>query len=214
MRSFDLLVAAFALLQALRYGRRAVPFLLPGVRVTGEPGAPPPGAARLRLSAELERLGFTPLGALRERGPLGAGRALDAWADGARRAYADVWQEPGGGAPRLALFTPFADGAYVLTADHPRRSVATERAQAGAVVDAAPEALLAAHAVAVQRFARRHGPPAVEPDLGARLAAARAWHAGEGRRERRRAAALPFAVAALALVVLASAVKMLAAGAR
>ncbi|GEJ57824.1 hypothetical protein [Anaeromyxobacter diazotrophicus] len=216
MRTFNLLVALFAVVQALRYARRALVFVAPAVRVTGEPGEPPRSAPRLRLGAELERLGFVPLGLLHERAPLGAvAREVDAYADASRGTFADVWQERGeADAPRLVFYTPFPDGAYVLTANHPRRAVASARAQAGAVVGAAPEAQLAAHEIAVERFAARHGTPAVALDLGARLAAARAWYAGEGRRELRRGAALPFGIAAFALVLLASAVNLLLHGAR
>jgi len=216
MRTFNLLVAIFAVVQALRYARRALVFAVPAIRVTGEPDEPPRSAPRLRVGAELERLGFVPLGIVRERALLGAlDREVDAYADASRGTYGDVWQERGeADAPRLAFYTPFSDGAYVLTANHPRRAVASARAQAGAVVGAAPEAQLAAHEIAVERFAARHGTPAVALDLGARLGAARAWYAGEGRREVRRGAALPFAIAAFALLLLASAVNLLARGAR
>ena len=215
MRTFNLLVALFALVQALRYARRALVFLVPSVRVTGEPDEPPRSAPRLRLGAELERLGFTPLGILHERAPLGAlDREVDSYADASRGTYADVSQERGAAdAPRLLFYSPFQDGAYVLTANHPRHAVASARAQAGAVVGAAPEAQLAAHEIAVERFAAHHGAPAVALDLAARLDAARAWYAGEGRRELRWGAALSFAIAAFALVLLASAVKLLVRGA-
>jgi hypothetical protein len=215
MRSFNLLVALFALVQVARYARRALVFLAPSVRVTGEPGEQPRSASRLRVGAELERLGFLSLGILRERAVLGASdREVDAYADASRGAWADVWQERGSGdAPRLVFYTPFSDGAYVLTANHPRRAVASAWAQAGAVEGAAPEAQVAAHEIAVERFAARHGAPRVTLELAGRVEAARAWHAGEGRRELRRGAALPFAIAAFALVLLASAVKLLVRGA-
>lgn len=216
MRTFNLLVALFAVVQALRYARRAVVFLVPAVRVSAEPDAPPRSAPRLRLGVELERLGFAPLGLLRERVVLAAvEREIDAYADASRGTYADVWQERGAGeAPRLVFYSPFADGAYVLTANHARRAIAGDRAQAGAVLGATAEAQLAAHEIAVERFAARHGAPAVRLDLAARLEAARAWHAGEGRRELRRGAALPFAIAAFAALLFASAVNILLRGAK
>lgn len=216
MRTFNLLVAIFAVVQALRYARRALVFVLPAVRVAGERDEPPRSAPRLRVGAELERLGFVSLGILRERALLGAlDREVDAYADASRGTYADVWQEPGeADAPRLVFYSPFPDGAYVLTANHPRRAVASARAQAGAVVGAVPEAQLAAHEIAVERFAARHGTPAVALDLSARVDAARAWYAGEGRRELRRGAALSFAIASFAALIFASAVNILLRGAR
>jgi hypothetical protein len=214
VRTFNFLVAVFAILQAGRYARRALVFLLPSVRVTGERDAPPRSAPRLRLGVELERLGFAPLGLRHERSTLGLfAREVDAYADASRGTYADVFQERGPAqAPRLVYYSPFADGAYVLTDSHARPSRADQDAQVGTVRGAAPEGQLAAHEIAVERFAARHGAPAVALDLDARVAAARSWYAGDGRRELRRAAALPFAIASFAVVLLASAVNILVRG--
>lgn len=203
MRTFNLLVAAFALLQLLRHGRRGLRFLLPAVRVSGEAGVPPPSARRLRLGAELEGLGFAGLGVLRERAALGLSAVeADVYASAGHRAYADVLEE--GGGPRVRFVTPFADGATVLTAAYARPAVESAAALAAGMPDAPLTAVLAAHEVAVRRFAEGHGAPRVSLDLEARLGAARAWHDGAGRRELRRGTGLSFGAAALALLLLAS----------
>ncbi len=208
MRTFNLLVALFAVLQCVRYGRRALLFLFPLVQIRGEPAAPPASARRIRLGEELEELGFTPLGRSHERSPLGARRVeSDAYASARRGAYADVVAE--GAGPTVVFFTPFGDGAAVLTSDAPRRSVLTEQVQAGGMPDAPLPAVLAAHEVAVRRLSARHGSPAVAEELEARLAAARVWAAGEGRRELRRQHAPAFGIVLFGFLLLASAVSIL-----
>ncbi len=213
MRVFDLLVALFALVQIARYGRRALLFAAPAVRLSSEPGAPPGSAPRLRTGEALEELGFVPLGTRWEQGILGSfDLELDAYAHPARGVYADVLDGPPKEGARAVLFTPFPDGAAVLTATFPRRAISTARAQVGAVPGPLGAAL-AAHDVAVRRFTSTHGSPAVAPDLGARVEAARAWYLGEGRRELRRSSALAFVNAALGLALLAgSAVNVLLRG--
>lgn len=209
MRSFHLLVAAFALLQCIRYARGAVLFLFPRIRIRAEAGAPPPSSARLRAGAALEALGFVPLGVVEERGPLGAlARDSDAYASTTRGVFADVLQE-GAGSPRVQFVTPFDDGAAVLTAAFRRGAVITDRVQAGGMPDAPLEAVLAAHEKGVARLAATHGRPAVAEDVESRAAAARAWYDGEGRRELRRAHLLAFGIAALGVVLFASAAHIL-----
>ncbi len=179
--------------------------------VRGDPGATPGSAARLRTGEALEALGFAPLGVLRERGPLGAlARETDAYASRARGAFADVLPA-GPGAPRggVQLFTPFPDGAAVLTTDLPRRAVTGERLQVRALPGAALEALLAEHALGVVRLRAGHGAPAVAEELVSRVGAAGAWYRGAGRRELRRDNLVPFAVALLGLALLASSAHIL-----
>ena len=215
MRSFNLLVAAFAILQCFRYARRAALFVLPTVRAWGEAGAAPRSARRLRLGATLEELGFTPLGIQHVRSAMGAFAAEgDVYAAAQRGTFADVVDDRRGAGPGVVFFTPFEGGAAVLTANFPRRAIATERVQAGGIPDAPLEGVLAAHEVAVERFAARHGQPAVSADLEARLAATRAWFGGEGRRELRRSHALAFAIMLFGLALFASAVNVLLRGAR
>ena len=215
MRSFNLLVAAFALLQCLRYARRALLFVAPSVRVWGEPGASPRSARRLRLGATLEELGFRPLGIQHARSALGAHSAEDdVYAAVERGAFADVVEGRRGDGPGVVFFTPFEGGAAVLTASFRRRPIATERVQAGGIPDAPLEAVLAAHEVAVARFAERYGRPAVAAELEARLEAARSWFRGEGRTELRRTHASAFAILLFGFALLASAVNILVRGDR
>lgn len=212
MRTLHLLVAVFAAAQCARYGRGALLFLAPRVRVSGEPGAQPGTALRLRLGAALEELGFAPLGAQRRRAALGAlSEVDDVYANPELGVYADVVREPAARAG-VVFFTPFARGGAVLTASFRRQAVAAAHVQAGGIPDAPLPSVLAAHRVAAERFAERYGPPEVRPDLEARLEASRRWLAGEGRRELRRANRLPFAIALLAVALLASSVRLLLAG--
>ena len=214
MRTLQLLVAAFALVQLLRYGRAAVQFLLPRVRVWGDATGAPGSPARLRAADALAELGFVGLGVRRERSLGGAvDRTIDCYASPTRATFADVFEDRAHAA-RVAFFTRFADGAAVLTADHARPSISTRMAQAGALPDAAPGAVLAAHEVAVKRFAAAHGGPIGGDGLEARLVAARAWYRGEGRRELRHGKAPAVVVAGIALLLLASAVGNLMRGGR
>jgi hypothetical protein len=214
MRSLNLLVAAFALLQCVRYARGALLCLWPAVRIWGEAGQAPGSPARLRAGAALESLGFAPLGTVHERGPLGAlARESDSYASAERGVFADVTEERTGDGPRVQFFTPFGSGAAVLTAGHRRPAVITARTQAGGMPGAPLAAVLAAHEKGVARFTRDHGRPAVREELDSRLAAARAWYQGEGRRELRRANALALLIAAFGLALFASSAHILLRGA-
>ena len=209
MRSFDLLVAAFALLQLVRYARGALLFVVPAVRVSGEAVDSPPSSVRARAREQLETLGFTRLGVLHQRGPLGAlTAASDTYASAAAAtAFADVTEARPG--PRVVFFTPFTGGAAVVTENARRRSISTSSVLAGGLPDAPLSDVHAAHQVAVRRFSQRHGAPAVTPDLAGRVAAARAWYDGPGRREIRTTHAAAFGIALLAAAILASAVNVM-----
>jgi len=212
VRTFNLLVAAFALVQVVRYARRGLFFLAPAVQVLPLEDEPDRSAHRLRLGAALEELGFVLLGVACERAALGAfSSEADAYVSPGRAAFADVLEEDATRRARVRFFTPFPDGAAVLTAGFEKRAVLSPRLEAGGMPDAPLEDLLAAHEVAVRRFAARHGPPQVAPELAARLAAARAYYAGVGRSELRRGNALAFALLLFALVLFASSVKILVA---
>jgi hypothetical protein len=209
MRGFNLLVAAFALLQCARYARRALLFMAPTLRVWGEPGAAPRSARRLRAGAALEALGFASLGIQHERAPLGALEVEgDVYASPQRAAFADVLDD-GAAGPRVRFFTPFTGGAAVVTAAFQRPAVASARILAGGMPEAPLEAVLAAHEVAVARFRALHGSPDVSLDLESRLAAARTWARGQGRRELRRAHAPAFVIVFFGAVVFASAARVL-----
>jgi hypothetical protein len=206
--AFNGLALLFAAWMLVRHGRRGLLFVAPGlVRVAGDRDAPPATPGQLRAGEELARLGFTRLGARREEGPLGGLRlGTDAWASEREGTFADVFDHaPRGGGPPWAYFlSPFADGALVLTANHPRLARSTDRLLTGGLPGSSLEATLAAHRKAVERFAGRHGSPAAPADLAARLALARAWYRGPGRRELRRLFLVHF-VNSLAAMALAAA---------
>jgi hypothetical protein len=203
--AFNGLALLFAAWMLVRHGRRGLLFVAPGlVRVGGDREAPPATPGQLRAGEELARLGFTRLGAKREDGPLGGLHlGTDAWANEREGAFADVFDHaPRRGGPAWVYFvSPFADGALVLTANHPRLALSTDRLLTGGLPGSSLEATFAAHRKAVERFAGRHGAPAAPADLAVRLELARAWYRGPGRRELRRLFLVHFvnALAALAL---------------
>jgi hypothetical protein len=210
LRTFNLLVAAFALVQIVRYGRKALLFLFPRVRVAEGVEGGPRSASLLRAEAELEDLGFRRLGVLHERAALGT-HALEvvAYANPERAAFADAFVERGAPSPRVQFFTPFRDGAVVLTADFERPTVANARVLASGSPEASLAEVLSAHETGVRRFATAHGPPEVTLDLAARLEAARGYYDGEGRRELAHGKALAFGLVVFGMVLLASALRIL-----
>jgi hypothetical protein len=211
MRTFDVLVALFALYMLARHGRQGLLFLAPGlVRAEAHHELAPASLSELRAGDALAELGFLRLGVLVERGVLGGlSRTIDAWAHPGEGVYADVVAGAPRGGTWLELRSSFADGAAVVTANHPRLAISTRSVQAGALPGAGLAALLAAHCHATERFAREHGAPQALPDLEARLRVARAWQRGPGRRELRHRFALRFANACLALLLLAGSVNLL-----
>lgn len=204
----QVLIALFAIVQGVRYGRGALLFIAPRVRVVGDPGATPRSPARLRTGGRLEELGFVLLGVRHERGALGAlDREIDSYVNAARGVYADVLEGRSHESAQVAFFTPLEDGGAVLTANFARRSVMTDRLQAGSLIGAAPEALLATHEIALRRFAARGSAPHVAEDLESRLESVRSWYRGAGRSDLRRDNAMAFAIALIAVLLLASAVR-------
>lgn len=214
MQTFHVLVVLFALLMLVRHGRRAVLFLAPSlVRAEGDAAATPATPALARAGDELERMGFARLGARRESGALrGLDLASDAWANEAEGAYADVFAHAprGGHGPWGYFLSPFADGAMVLTANHPRLARSTDRIQTGGLPGAGLEATWAAHRAAVSRFAASHGAPGARADLAARAEVARAWYRGPGRAELRRLYLASFINAVVAVLIGAVSAKALA----
>jgi hypothetical protein len=206
-----LLAAAFALFMLARHGGRALAFIAPSlVRVAPEGG----GArtlAQVRAGEALAALGFRHVGAYRERGPLGAFAARrDAWASPDGGTYADVDAGGRGGEADVTFVSPFGDGAFVVTSNHPRVALSGPLVQAGGLAGASVEAALAAHRVAVQRFAATHGAPEAFATLPARVLAAGRFRAGPGRAEVRRHAAMSFANACVAVVLLVGSVNLAA----
>ena len=201
------LAGVYAAMMLVRYGRRGVLAVAPGLASSRalEP-APAPTDAQRAAAGELETLGFRRIGSRTEEGPLGGlGLRSEAWADAARAAYADVFEHgPRPGAPaRVQLLTTFGDGAAVLTANHGRRP----RSGPGGEVEGLPGAPLAevaaAHARSVARLAAVHGAPVPAGDLAARAAAARAWYRGAGGAELRSRFGVYLANALFAAAVLA-----------
>ncbi len=214
MQTFHLFVLLFALYMLVRHGRRAALFLAPSlVRAEGDREAAPATPALARAGDELERLGFARLGSRRESGALGGlDLVSDAWANEPEGSYADVFAHAprGGGGPWAYFLSPFADGAVVLTANHPRLARSTERLRTGGIPGATLEATWAAHRSAVGRFAERHGRPGAPADLRARAEAARAWYRGPGRPELRRLFFLNFVNALFAVLIGAVSARALA----
>jgi hypothetical protein len=206
-----LLAAAFALFMLARHGGRALAFVAPSlVRVAAEAGGGARTLAQVRGGEALAALGFTHLGAWRERGPLGAFDARrDAWAS-ADGVYADVEAAGAGHEADVTLVSPFAGGGFVVTSNHPRIALSGPRVQVGGLPGASIEAALAAHRVAVERFAAAHGSPEAFPTLPARVVAAGRFRAGPGRSEVRRHAAMSFANACIAVVLLVGSVNLAA----
>jgi len=204
------LAAAYAGMMLVRYGRRGILVLAPGLlRFGADAGAPPATPGQLQAGEALASLGFRRLGRRVERGPFG-GLELrsDAWVNEGEGAYADVFDHaarPGAGA-WLYFLSGFPDGAVALTANHPRASRADAQVEAGGVAGASAEAAWAAHRRAVARLAARHGSPAAPPDLVGREAAARAWYRAAGNRELRRLFLLHFLNALFATAILGYAV--------
>lgn len=205
MQTFHLFVVLFAAWMLVRHGRRAALFLFPSlVRSGGDAAAPPATPALVRAGDELARLGFVRLGARRETGALGGLDLFsDAWANEPEGAYADVFDHAprGGGGPWAYFLSPFADGAVVLTANHPRLARATDRLRTGGLPGATLEATWAAHRVAVGRLAAGHGQPRARAELSVRDEAARAWYRGPGRPELRRLFLVNFLNALVAVLI-------------
>lgn len=205
MLGFQALAAAFALLMLARHLPRALLFLFPGAvsfRPMPDPGSRSP--AELRARETLERLGFGPVGAYRERAPLGAVREdHEVFAERGGLAWADLGIGRAG--VRVRFVTPLEDGELVATANEGRPG------QPGTLPGATLAAAWAAHRKGVERLAPDHGGRVPARDLAGRLDAAVAAHRRSGRGELRRGTALAFANAVLAAAILGVAVKALAA---
>lgn len=202
------LVAVFALLMLGRHGPRALLFLAPrATRITGDADAPPRTSGQVAAGEQLEPLGFRRLGLRRERGPLGGlDMEVDAWAhpDGT---CADAYPVGSRGIV-IAFLTTFADGFQVGTSNFKRTALECPRGRVGGIDGAGLEGALAAHRKAAEALAGPHGAPRPAADLAARIEQARSFYAGVGAREVRRPAFMSLLNAAVALVLLASSLKL------
>jgi hypothetical protein len=203
-------VAAFAGFMIWRNGSRALLFMSPGLlKITGSGGPGPQSTRMLRVGEELERLGFARLGEKRERGPFGAPDIQsEVWVNEAAGAYADLFPFKGAD-PFLYYFSMFPDGAVVMTADHKWHDLTKDMVQAGGLQGASPEGVWAAHKIAVERFAGKHGKPAAPASIETRLEASRRWYEGFGRRGLRRMFLVHFLNLVVALLLLVAAVGLM-----
>jgi hypothetical protein len=204
------LVATFALFMLVRHGRRALLFASPRlVRVTAEER--PSTVGQLRAVSELEELGFRRIGGKRERGIAGGlDLQSEVYVNRAVGTFADVYahQPPGSPTAMVTFLSPFADGALVLTANHPRVPILSERGLVGGLQLTDIGATWGAHQKAIEHFTAKHGAPAVEETLASRLSTARAWYRGVGGRELRKLFTFNFLNALIALLLLAGTVEV------
>lgn len=183
---------------------RALLFLLPHtVRV--EPEAPADQMdlpdALAPLAAQLQALGFTPLGSHEEKPLLQkATRSYD-WAHLGERVFATLHLGNGEG-PRLYLLTPLASGGFVVTASYRRPALDLPGYRSGSLEDASPERLLRAHVRRLDGW-EPAGPEAFSWE--GRVQAGRAWYQGLGRKEIRRQNLQGLLWTAIALAIVASA---------
>lgn len=203
-------VAAFAGFMIWKNGSRALLFMAPGLlKVSGSGGPGPQSSRMLRVGEELERLGFKRLGEKRERGPFGAPDIQsEVWVNEPAGAYADLFPFKGT-EPYLYYFSMFPDGAVVMTADHKGLDLSKDMVQSGGMAGGSPEGVWAAHKVAVERFAAKHGAPAAPASIETRLEASRRWYQGFGRRGLRRMFLVHFLNLLVALLLLVAAVGLM-----
>ncbi len=206
MPVFDLVAAAFGAFMLARHGPRALLFAAPSLL---RPRAGPAEAARSpaeqRARDDLAALGFEEAATLSWQGPLGAVRERHAvLALAAEGIFADVASGRSDATVRFVSACP--DGAILLTSNERRAAVGGRHGRAAGLVGAGLDATLAAHRKGLERFAADHGQPSARPDPEGRLAAARAWAAGLGRSDVRRATAIHFVNALLAAAILAAGV--------
>lgn len=202
------LVVLFSLMMLGRHGPRAILFLSPrSIRITGDPEAPPRATAQVAAGELLESLGFRRLGLRSERSPLGGLRmVVDSWVhpDGT---CADAFPASGRG-PVVSFLTSFPDGYQVGTSNFRRIAVESSAGRVGGLAGTALQGALAAHRKGIEPLAEAHGAPQPIADLGARIALARRYYAGIGALELRRPAFMSLLNSALALVLIASSVKL------
>lgn len=175
------LACAAALLSAHLW--RALVFLFPAsVRVDAEAPADQMALpAELGAAArELEALGFEALGSHEERPPLRRPTRLYAF----RHAHAPVFATLHLGAhaeARLDFLTPLSPEGFVVTAAYRRPALEWPHYRAGGLPHTPAERVYRAHLRRLEGLA-----PAGDFSWEGRVAAARAWVAGPGRRELRR----------------------------
>ncbi|XXF76727.1 hypothetical protein P2318_27270 [Myxococcaceae bacterium GXIMD 01537] len=178
---------------------RALLFLAPGsVRVEAEAPADQMDLPRElgALAAQLQALGFTPLGSHEEAPRLHpATRSYD-FARPAERVFATLHLGRHD-VPCLYFLTPLAPEGFVITADYKRPALELPRYRSGGLEDVSAERLYRAHLRRLEGLS-----PAGDFTWEGRVEAGRAWYRGLGQKEIRRQnlPGLLWTVAALAIV--------------
>jgi hypothetical protein len=198
------LMAAYVLSRSVP---AALLFLFPKLlRQRWEPDAPEaedPEPVR-KLTPQLTALGFRRLGVRDEIWPLGAATRSFDWSHPTERIYASVYLVDRK-RTRLYFFTPYDGGAAVLTADHQRPGAVEDGYYlAGGLKNVSPEQLLAAHRrqmVAMEETGRERVGQGSPDD---RIATARGWMLGAGKREMRARHVVMVLLAGLSLFALVS----------
>ncbi len=190
-----------------RTGPGALLCLFPGLlRQKAAPGDehppemdPPPAA---KLTPTLGTLGFVRLGVRRELFPLGASALSYDYFNAAEKTYASVYMADRT-QPRLYFFTPYDGGASVLTADHKRPGAVNDGYYlAGGLVRAAPEQVWAAHKRQMTAMEDTGRDRVALGTLEDRIASARLWATGVGKREVRSRNLTALFSAAVAMLVI------------
>ncbi|WP_373044516.1 hypothetical protein [Vulgatibacter sp.] len=161
------------------------------------------GPAMQEMTAEIEELGFEPLGLMVEQRPLRRGRRELVYGNPEARTFAVI--APVGNEAWLHYVTPFDGGATVITADYHWPSIEEPDYLAGGLPAGSPLEILNTHKRRVQRFVDEGRSVDGRYTLEARAEACGAFYAkGPGRREvrRREVRGVMFTTAALIMVVL------------
>jgi hypothetical protein len=163
----------------------ALLFIFPGLmrqRPEEQPPVEDPAPIQ-QIAQALSALGFARLGVRREIFPLGSSTLSYDFVNANEKTYASVYLVDRKRF-RLYFFTPYDGGAAVLTADHKRPGAVLDGYYlAGGLNKASPEQLWAAHKrqmVAMEDTGRDR---IAKNDLEDRIACARTWFTGVGKRE-------------------------------
>ena len=129
-------------------------------------------------AAELQSLGFVPLGTHVEKPLLGPGRTCFDFVSAEHKAHATLFEGPDG-EPRVNLLSTLEGGGYVVSAGYRRPAMEIPgRYLSGYIENASAERVARAH------LRRAEGLPAVlDETLEGRVEAQRAWYVGWGKSE-------------------------------
>lgn len=134
-----------------------------------------------QLIGQLQDLGFKPVGIKREWWPFRPKSRALTFASQEARAFADIdWLGP---SPHMYFYTPFTDGAVVLTNDHDQMSMAKDGFVRTGIRDGAPAALLEYHGKRLREMAERGHLPLDRFDQQTRLEATHSYYARSETRE-------------------------------